>query len=293
MPKIKYLERKFSERSRNIITIANEIIDDYKASGFDLTLRQLYYQFVSRNHLSNTDREYKNLGGIINDARLAGEIDWEAITDRTRQLEERSHWETPGDIIADAERAFHHDLWEMQRYRLECWIEKDALKGVIEGICSQLDVPFFSCRGYTSQSEMWNAAQRLFAWHDAGYETIILHLGDHDPSGIDMTRDIGDRLCLFDCSTTVKRIALNQSQIKQYRPPPNPAKITDSRARDYIREHGQSSWELDALEPQVIVALVRKEIESYLDKAAWAKAKQKLAEHKAVLERVAANWQSL
>jgi hypothetical protein len=293
MPKIKYLERKFSERSRNIITIANEIIDDYKASGFDLTLRQLYYQFVSRNHLPNTDREYKNLGGIINDARLAGEIDWEAITDRTRQLEERSHWETPGDIIADAERAFHHDLWETQRFRLECWIEKDALKGVIETICSQFDVPYFSCRGYTSQSEMWNAAQRLIAWHGAGYETIILHLGDHDPSGIDMTRDISDRLCLFDCTTTVKRIALNQSQIKQYRPPPNPAKITDSRARDYIRAHGQSSWELDALEPQVIVALIREEIESYIDKAAWAKAKQKLAEHKAVLKRVAANWQSL
>jgi hypothetical protein len=293
MPKIKYVERKFSERSRNIITIANEIIDDYKASGFDLTLRQLYYQFVSRNHLPNTDREYKNLGGIINDARLAGEIDWEAITDRTRQLEERSHWETPGDIIRDAERAFHHDLWEKQTYRLECWIEKDALKGVIEGVCSQLDVPYFSCRGYTSQSEMWNAAQRLIAWHEAGYETIILHLGDHDPSGIDMTRDISDRLCLFNCATTVKRIALNHSQIKQYRPPPNPAKITDSRARDYIRDHGRSSWELDALEPQVIVALIRKEIESYIDKAAWAKAKQKLAEHKAVLKRVAANWQSL
>lgn len=293
MPLIEYVEKKFSQRSKEIIEKANEIIEDYSAQGFDLTLRQLYYQFVSRNLIPNSQREYKKLGNVISDARLAGMIDWEAITDRTRNLEKNAHWNNPGEIIEAATRQFRHDLWQDQPYRLECWIEKDALKGVIEGVCTRMDVPYFSCRGYTSQSEMWGAAQRLTQWEDAGQETVVLHLGDHDPSGQDMTRDVSDRLETFGAKTTIKRLALNFAQIEAYNPPPNPAKITDSRAKGYIKKFGRSSWELDALEPKVISDLIEDEIETYIDSRAWDKSAKAMQEHLAILKKVAANWENL
>ncbi len=116
---------------------------------------------------------------------------------------------------------------------------------MFEPICEELDVPYFSCRGYTSQSEMWAAAQRLlgYIWAKQRQHVTILHFGDHDPSGIDMTRDIRERLSLF-CGGegfAVRRIALNMDQVRQYDPPPNPAKLTDTRVDAYLRKYGDDS----------------------------------------------------
>lgn len=263
MPKICYTSRNFRGKSLSIIEKANEIIEDFNAQGFDLTLRQLYYQFVSKDLIANSQKEYDNLGSIINDARLAGLIDWNAITDRTRGMKQNSHWDSAKDFVESVMPQFQLDKWVGQTYRPEVWIEKDALVGVVSKICRQMDVPYFSCRGYTSQSEMWAAAQRLIDWRDSGYTPVIIHLGDHDPSGIDMSRDIEDRLALFmDGDIEVRRIALNMNQVKKYNPPPNPAKLTDCRASSYIKIHGSQSWELDALDPKTISALIKKELES-------------------------------
>jgi hypothetical protein len=197
------------------------------------------------------------------------------------------------EIINAAARGFRHDMWRQQPYRIEVWIEKDALKGVIGGVCEKWDVPYFSCRGYTSASEMWRAAERLINWENFGQETVILHLGDHDPSGQDMTNDIENRLKTFGASTTIKRIALNYDQIEEYSPPPNPAKISDSRAKKYIKQYGTNSWELDALEPQVIVNLIENELTSYLEQETWDIAEQQLKQHKEILDKVAKNWEKL
>ncbi len=267
---IKYIEKRFTLSSLKTIRLANGIIEEYAAQGFDLTLRQLYYQFVSRDLIPNSQREYKKLGSIINDARLAGEISWAAIIDRTRNLEKNPHWQNPKHFMESVTPQFQVDKWSNQPNRVEVWIEKDALVGIAERICRQLDVSYFSCRGYTSQSEMWAAGQRLkeFA-EDEGQTPVIIHLGDHDPSGIDMSRDIADRLELFMGGMEVNRIALNMDQVKRYRPPPNPAKITDSRATKYIKLHGRESWELDALDPKVLSSLIERTVLSYRDDGKW------------------------
>lgn len=256
--KKRYIDKTFSAGSEHIIGQANEIIEDYQAQGFSLTLRQLFYQFVSRALIPNQQSEYKRLGSIINDARLAGLIDWLAIEDRTRNLEALAHWSSPADIVNSAVNSYRRDHWEEQRNYVEVWIEKDALTGVIADICDELDVAYFSCRGYTSQSEMWAASQRLL--DHARYRSqkvTIFHLGDHDPSGLDMTRDIQDRLDLFtDTMAEVERLALNMDQIRRYDPPPNPTKMTDSRAAQYRTKYGDDSWELDALEPRVMSSLI-------------------------------------
>ncbi len=278
MPKLCYVTRRFSPQSMTLINSANEIIEEYMAQGYELTLRQLYYQFVSRDLIPNTMKSYKNLGSVINDGRLAGLIDWLAIVDRTRNLVSNSHWETPADIVETCAKQFQIDKWEGQKYRPEVWIEKDALVGVIEAVCRRNDVAFFSCRGYTSQSELWAAGERLLKYYKAGQTPVVIHLGDHDPSGIDMSRDILDRLVMFtEKSVSVERIALNMDQVEQYNPPPNPAKITDSRAAKYIKRFGNESWELDALEPKVLDRLIEAKIKEYRNLKQW---KVKVAEEK-------------
>ena len=290
MPKINYLDKNFSESSLKIITIANKIIEDYMAQGYDLTLRQLYYQFVARDLISNKQTEYKRLGSIINDARLAGLIDWDTIVDRTRNVQSNAHWESPKEIVESCAKQFEIDKWETQEHYVEVWIEKDALVGVIENVCRRNDVSFFSCRGYTSQSEMWGASQRLLVRAKRyDQKTIIIHLGDHDPSGIDMTRDIQDRLSLFMRSTHIEvhRIALNMEQVEQYDPPPTQAKITDSRAEKYIQQYGGESWEIDELEPKVLEDLIDDKIAEFKDEHLWAKAVRKQNKHIATLTKAA------
>lgn len=137
-------------------------------------------------------------------------------------------------------------------------------------------MPYFACRGYNSQSEQWAAGRRFGTYIDRGQVPIVLHLGDHDPSSIDMTRDNESRLSLFaGTEVEVRRLALNWDQVQHYNPPPNPAKLTDSRADGYIKNFGGDSWELDALEPSVISELVLDAIEGLLIPEQWDKALEK------------------
>ena len=286
-----FIEKKFADSSLAIIKQANAIIADYAAQGFRLTLRQLYYQFVARDLIANTQRSYKRLGNIISEARLAGLVDWDAIEDRTRNLETNPHWRDPASIIAAAADSFRLDKWENQDYRVEVWIEKEALIGVVERICRRLDVDFFACRGYVSQSEQWAAGKRFAAYRDRGQDVVMLHLGDHDPSGIDMTRDNDTRLGMFAREdVTVRRLALNFDQIETYGPPPNPAKLADSRYETYFGRYGAESWELDALDPNVIQELIGEAVIEYRDEDAWRVMTERERGERAQLADVTRRW---
>lgn len=290
MPIITYVPKAFGADRQAMIDQANAICAEYAAQGFDLTLRQLYYQFVSRGLLANKMSEYKRLGDIINDARLGGAMDWDYIVDRTRNLRDLAHWRSPQEILSAVAAQYRTERWARQPEMVEVWIEKDALIGVIAGVCEGLDVPYFSCRGYVSQSEMWSAAQRHLRYERRNQQPVIIHLGDHDPSGIDMTRDIADRLHLFGATTKVIRIALTMDQVDRYQPPPNPAKITDSRAEGYIEEYGTESWELDALDPATLAALITGEIEAHRDDVEWAESSTAMYDQRSLLDSVAARW---
>lgn len=294
--KICYQPKTFRQKSLNLISLCNEIIAEFAKDGYELTLRQLYYQLVARAVILNNEKSYDNIGAMISDARLAGLVDWDAIVDRTRSLRALSHWDDPSEVVKAAAAQFNYDRWADQETRVEVWIEKDALVGVIGGTCSQYDVPYFSCRGYTSQSEMWGAAQRFLNYYQEGAKSVvILHLGDHDPSGLDMSRDIADRLAMFCVKhgqppPDVQRIALNMKQVRQYDPPPNPAKLTDCRATKYIEEHGNESWELDALSPRVVNDLVKRNILHNMDEELFAAATERQNAARAELTTIAKNY---
>lgn len=271
MSKETYIAKSFSQAHRVMIQRAEIILDEYDKQGFILTLRQLYYQFVARDLLPNTVKSYQLLGKVIGAARLAGKIDWALMEDRTRNLRTLTHFNDASDALTKLSQWYHVDMWENQAFRPEVWVEKDALAGVIQGVCEENDVPWFSCRGYTSLSEMHAASKRLRRWMGDGSQTpYIIHLGDHDPSGIDMSRDIVDRLqktFLSDCH--FERVALNMDQIEQFHPPPNPAKTTDSRYKTYVAQFGDESWELDALEPSEFRRIIEAQLKGITNVERW------------------------
>jgi hypothetical protein len=225
---------------------------------------------------------------------MAGLIDWYSIEDRTRALAGRSHWDEPEDILSASASSFYVDHWKDQPFRIEVWIEKKALEGVFARVCRKWDIDYFSCIGYTSQSAMWNAAERLRRYARDGQTPLILHFGDHDPSGIDMTRDIVDRMETFNAfSVRLDRLALNMDQVDEYSPPPNPAKTTDSRFDGYIATYGEESWELDALEPKVLEAIVEDAVQNHIDWDAWDEAEEKVRLGKERLRAIADNFDSV
>ena len=281
MSEIRYEFTNWNPREETwaVIRQANAIISEYMRGGYTLTLRQLYYQFVARGLLANTQRNYKRLGDILAKARMQGMVSWEAMEDRTRNVVTWKAHASAAAALRQMRRSFTLEKWKRQPTYVEVWVEKEALAGVFERICSELEVPFFACRGYVSLSEMWGAAQRIIDECDeAGRDAHILHFGDHDPSGVDMTRDIIDRLNTFNADVWVERMALNMDQVREHNPPPNPAKFTDSRAREYVAQYGRSSWELDALDPAMLAELVRRGVDEVRDMDLWEEAEQEESE---------------
>jgi hypothetical protein len=247
-----------------LLTI-NSIIEDYQNQGYKLTLRQLYYQLVSRDIIRNNLKEYAKISRLLTDGRMCGIVDWDAIEDRLRRPSKPSSWETPGDILDSCIYSYQLPRMQDQPIYLEVWVEKDALSGVLKRVTEKYHIPIVVNRGYSSASAMYDAYNR-FKYQD---DIKILYLGDFDPSGIDMIRDIrdrsleflGDRVNHFE----VIPVALTRAQIDKYKPPPNPAKMTDPRAGDYVDKHGSTSWEVDALKPEILNSTLTKIIEKYID----------------------------
>lgn len=269
--KEKFIDQKFSKSSQDTIKLVNAILDEYDAQGFDLSLRQLYYQLVARGYIENSQASYKRTGDLVNNARLAGLIDWEMIRDRGRSTVWASHWNSPVELMQAAVETFRIDKWKDQPYHVEIMVEKQALEGVLIPVCRRLDVRFTANKGYSSSSMMYEIGQRLASRE--GKYIAILYLGDHDPSGIDMTRDVEERLRLFsydhEKAVTVERLALNMDQVKSMHPPENPAKESDTRYTDYVEKYGASSWELDAIDPTDLARLVENGVARYRDDVLW------------------------
>jgi len=291
MSKEAFVRKNFKRSSLEIIEAANEIIDEYRAQGFDLSLRQLFYQFVSRDILPNTQRQYKSLGGIISDARLAGLIDWDSIVDRVRATEINSHWTSPAEIVRACAHSFRIDKWADQPVHVEVMSEKDALSGVLVPTCNKLDVGFTANRGYSSQSFMYRKGKSL-GWKSRRKRIVILYVGDHDPSGLDMDRDVVERLSMF-AGTPVEftRLALTYDQVEDWSPPPNPAKMSDVRAPDYVARYGRESWELDAVNPTTLAKLVTDAVEDLRDDHLWEKALRREEKMRAELDRFADEYE--
>jgi hypothetical protein len=310
VPKIRYEETKFKPDRLAMLRQVQAIVEEYQVQDLDLSSRQVYYQMVSRDLFpaawadprtgsTNNERSYKKLCALVADGRMAGMIDWETITDRGRFVRRLPSWRGPAEIVSACAEQFRLDKWARQETYVEAAVEKDALIGVLDGVCTRNEIPYLACKGYTSLSEVWRMATQRFAPRlKQGKRCVLLYLGDHDPSGLDMTRDLQARLNTFTGNSRrgrveVHRLALNYEQVELYRPPNNPTKVSDSRTTDYRAAHGESCWELDALNPTILRDLIQSAVESYRDDALWDEAVRAEDAHKRSLARVAGNWQDV
>lgn len=301
MSKITYLDDHFSAVQLGVIAQAEQICQDYANQGYSLTLRQLYYRFIAtdafpesrRNEAGtkNHQQNYKWLGDLVSRARVAGRIDWRHIEDRTRESSGGDGgWDSPASAVDSITDWYTVSKWVGQPEYVEVWVEKEALVDVIARPAGRWNVRHMACKGSPSTSVVHDAALRLRRFERDGRNTTVVYLGDHDPTGLDISRDIQDRLALFRSSAAVDRIALNMDQVEAFDPPPSPAKLTDSRASAYIEEFGDDTWELDALEPQELERLVEESILDRLDMGMWDERVAREEREKRILTALAGNW---
>ncbi len=264
----------FRKVSLERLAIINSILEEYRVKGYDLTVRQVYYQMVARGYIENSQKSYDRLADLVNNGRLAGLIDWAMIVDRGRETVTPATWKNPAEIVKTAANQFAVDKWEDQPNHIEVMVEKQALEGVLIPVCQRLGIRFTANKGYSSSSTLYEAGKRLYKKTLEGKTVWVLYLGDHDPSGIQMTEDVENRLNLFagEVCVNVERLALNMDQVQVFKPPENPAKETDSRYAAYIARFGTSSWELDALDPGTIDQIVTTTVERLRDNIAWSEA---------------------
>lgn len=311
--KQKYTSINLSAGKLDFIAAINPIVDEYIDAGLRLSVRQLYYQLVARGLVENTVQSYKRVASIISDGKMVGLIDWDAIEDRTREFDRKQRFTGVKHILKVAGEAFHMDQWIGQEHRCFVVVEKEALSGVLEPICREYDAPLLAARGYPSGSVLREFAESdlnaCFDWvkdekkgsmkPGPNYQRpVIIHLGDHDPSGIDMSRDLTERFSTFilgrdgaPIHSLLVRIALNMDQVEEQSPPPNPAKTTDARFASYEEKFGTESWELDALKPDYLVNLVRNTVRKYIDKPIWDARKRVIEKGRTAIQQFAATFQ--
>lgn len=303
------------------------ICEEYQNNGDTLTLRQLYYQLVSKDAVPNHDKVYKKISSIKDELVYGGKVDWHVFEDRGRVPIDAYYEDSIEGALERTISLYKLNRQEGQTNIVEVWTEKDAISGILKKVTLPLGVKLVVNKGYTSSTAIYGAYERFVQEIKYGNRITILYFGDHDPSGIDMIRDIRERLTsmfvsgeqmeedeylrdwwdnsgnnIYDVADmegyedvakladtdseklyelfeqgqrlmylneknafTVTPIGLTMEQIRQYNPPPNPAKITDPRAKEYIRKYGKVSWEVDALRPDLMRDIVKRAIIDNID----------------------------
>ena len=253
------------KKTLELIEQARAILEEYHP----MTLRQVFYQLVSRLAIKNTQGEYNALSKALVWARQEGIIPWDWIEDRLRIPRTVSMWHDLSDFADTAKRAYRRDVWETQPQYLEFWLEKDALSGIFEDVLNPYSVTLNVGRGYDGWDSIHNAAERY-----AGADVTVLYFGDFDPSGLDMPRSLAERIGWFGEPLKVVKCALTADDVRDYNLPPQKVKTTDTRSAAFIAEHGKGCVELDALPMNVLIERLQKEVELRMDLTALAEVKE-------------------
>ena len=235
-----------------------------------MTVRQVYYQLVSRQVIENNRGQYQAVSNMLVDARKDGSIPWEWVEDRLRRPRTIAMWTDLPDFVNTVRRSYRRAVWPMQPAYLEVWLEKDALSGIFEAVLSEYGVTLNVGRGYDGWDSIHNAADRF----GDGDGMTVLYFGDFDPSGEDMARSLVERLAFFDCHPELIKCALTRDDVTRYNLPPDFTKATDTRRAAFVAKYGDLSVELDALPAAVLRSRLVTEIEARIDLDALAEVKR-------------------
>jgi hypothetical protein len=237
----KYIDHNFQPSSQRKLDLIKDIIEEYKAHDLTLTLRQLFYQLVSKNEIPNKDTEYKNLSKLLSDARMAGVIPWDAIVDRTREPHNPYCENDIRDSLWRTYRQYKLDHMRNQEVHLEVMIEKMALYEIVTDVTDVYSIIVSGNKGNTSDTMLHDCSKRLIDAYKEGKPTVILYIGDHDPSGKMMVDNIRERLSILQVPEFEFRpIVLTKEQALENDLPPNPIKKSDSNAKEYAKKYGNN-----------------------------------------------------
>ena len=247
-----------------------------------MTVRQVFYRAVSAKVIDKTEGEYKQtIVRLLTDMRRSGEIPFGWITDNTRWMRKPRTYHSLRGMLEVTKQTYRRALWDSQASYVEVWLEKDALAGVLYEQTEIWDVPLMVTRGYPSVSYLFAAGSTI---RDQGKPAFLYYLGDHDPSGRDITRatEAGLREFAPDAEIYFERLAVTEEQIRLLHLPTRPTKATDSRGKHFQGE----SVEVDAIPSSVLRALVQQAIEQHVNERELQRLREIERQEREALENV-------
>jgi hypothetical protein len=259
------------------------VIYDALSAEQPMTVRQVFYQLVTRGVIAKSEQEYKHtVIRLLVDMRRDGTIPYAWIADATRWQRKPRTYDSLADMMRETARLYRRNLWTDAAEYVEVWLEKEALAGVLYDVTAQWDVPLMVTRGYPSDSFVHAAAEQM---RDQDRPTVIYYFGDHDPSGRDIERSTREKLEEFSdgADLTFTRLAITEDQVTAWALPTRPTKPTDSRSRGFAGE----SVEVDAIPPRELRALAEEAITAHLDPGEMKRLQTIEREERATLERYA------
>ncbi|HTF68377.1 MAG TPA: hypothetical protein VK638_37435, partial [Edaphobacter sp.] len=126
-----------------------------------MTVRQAYYQLVSRGAIDKTEAEYKSVIRLLTEMRRSHNIPFAWIADSTRWMRKPRTYDSMEQMLSISQQTYRRSIWNDQDAYVEIWLEKDALAGVLLSETAEWDVPLMVTRGYPSISYLHNAAEAI------------------------------------------------------------------------------------------------------------------------------------
>ena len=281
--------KKGRGRAKSSLDLIEAMYDAAEAAQ-PITGRGVGYKLFTRGLIASMARsEMQRVHPLLREAREQGVIPWEWIVDETREFERCSVWDDPKEFAATVSRAYRRDFWTQQPNRVEVWSEKGTVRGVLQPILDKYAVGFRVMHGFCGATTIHDVAE-----DDDGRDLIVLYVGDYDPSGLYMSEhDLPDRLTKYGGDhVTLERIALTREQTDGLPPFPASDKRKDPRHKWFVRNFGDRCWELDALDPNDLRALVEEAIKSEIEPIAWARCDVVNRAEQESLQTILAKWRN-
>jgi hypothetical protein len=228
------------------------------------TVRQVFYRATVAGLIPKTEEAYNGvIVRLLLHMRERGKMPWDWISDNTRWVHRTASYDKLSDLLSESAALYRRNLWNDNPVRVEVWLEKDALAGTLFDVTNPLRVGLYVSRGFSSASYLHEAAE---AGIESGKRTIIYQLGDHDPSGIWIARQIEKRLRQFGADIEFHRLAVTLEQIERWGLPSRPTK---RQGNSHAKGFKGSSVELDAVEPDMLRDLVKRAIMRHMDQGLY------------------------
>ncbi|RIK78509.1 MAG: hypothetical protein DCC67_11475 [Planctomycetota bacterium] len=237
------------------------VVEQYRP----MTVRQVFYQLVSRGVIEKTEAQYKTtVCRLLVEMRREGQIPYSWIADNTRWMRKPNTYSSLSEMLSLTQETYRRAVWDNQDAYVEIWLEKEALAGVLVDVTSKWDVPLMVTRGYPSLSYVYSAAKAIEAQDKPAY---LYYFGDRDPSGVDIDRFVAQQIGEIapDVELYFERVAVTRSQISELELPTRPTKQSDSRSKNFAGE----SVEVDAIDPDTLRDLCESCITDHIDHDAY------------------------